>query len=74
MVTVAFLLGARNLRDVAENKSASSLVVSLGSKRDAPTFMWKTGGPDASEIATPKRGRTSHLKDSNTIRFFLNGG
>ena len=30
LVSTAFLLGARHLREVVENKSASSLVVSLG--------------------------------------------
>ena len=36
--------------------------------------MWKTGGPDSSEMATPKRVRTSRPKYSGTIRFFVNGG
>ena len=36
--------------------------------------MWKTGGPDTSEMATPKRLRTSSSKYTNTIRFLVNGG
>ena len=31
--------------------------------------MWKTGGPDISEMAIPKRVRTSRPKYSDTIRF-----
>ena len=34
-----------------------------------PTFMWKTGGPDTSEIATPKRVRTYRPKHYDTICF-----
>ena len=37
-----------------------------------PTFMWKTGGLDTSEIGTPKRVRTSRPKYSDTIRFLVN--
>ena len=33
--------------------------------------MWKTGGPDTSEMATPKRVKISHPKDSDTIRFLV---
>ena len=36
--------------------------------------MWKTGGPDASEMTTPQRARTSRPKHSDTIRFLVNGG
>ena len=39
-----------------------------------PTFMWKTGDPDNSEIATPKRVRTFRPKHGDTIRFLVNGG
>ena len=39
-----------------------------------PTFMWKTGGPDTSEIAPPKRVQTYRPKYSDTIRFLVNGG
>ena len=39
-----------------------------------PTFMWKAGGPDISEMATPKRVRTSRPKYSDTIRFLVNRG
>ena len=42
--------------------------------RDTPIFMWKIGGPDTSEIATPKRVRTSRPKYSDKIRFLANGG
>ena len=34
-------------------------VLGQGTLRDAATFMWKTGGPDISQIATPKRVQTS---------------
>ena len=75
MASIASVLGARHLGEVVENKPASSLVVSLGKALNGtPTFMWKTGGPDTSEIATPKRVRTYRLKHSDTIRFFVNGG
>ena len=43
-------------------------------ERDAPTFMWKTGGPDTLEVATPKQVRTSRPKYSDTIRFLVIGG
>ena len=36
--------------------------------------MWKTGGLDSSEMATPKRVRTYRPKHSNTYRFLVNGG
>ena len=39
-----------------------------------PAFMWKTGGPVISEMATPKRVRTSRPKYSDRIRFLVNGG
>ena len=82
MVFTASLLGARHLEEVVESKPASSLDVSLDKAlafigpwaRDAPAFMWKTGGPDTSEMATPKRVWTFRPKYSNTIRFLVNGG
>ena len=49
-------------------------VLGQGTKWDTPTFMWKTGGPQTSGIATPKRVRTFRPKYSNTIRFLVNGG
>ena len=49
-------------------------VLGQGTQRDAPAFMWKTGGPDTSEMATPKRVRTSRPKYSDTIRFLVYGG
>ena len=49
-------------------------VLGQGTLRDAPAFMWKTGGPDTSEMATLKRVRTSNPKYGNTIRFLVNGG
>ena len=49
-------------------------VLGQGTERDVPAFMWKTGGPDASEIATPKRVRTYHPKHSDAIRFLVDGG
>ena len=49
-------------------------VLGQGTQRDAPAFMWKTGGPDISEMATPKRVRTSRPKYSDTMRFLVNGG
>ena len=37
--------------------------MSIGIKRHFfSAFLWKTGGPDASEVATPKQVRTSHPK------------
>ena len=75
MVSIASLLGALNLWEVVENKPASSLVVSLARHLTGrPTLMWKTGGPDTSEIATPKRVRTSRPKYSDTIRSLVNEG
>ena len=35
-------------------------------------FMWKTGGPSASGMATPKQVRTFRPKYSDTIRFLEN--
>ena len=46
-----------------ENKPASVLVVSLGK-----TLNGKTGVPDTSEMATPKRVHTSRPKNGDTIR------
>ena len=39
-----------------------------------PIFMWKTGDPDTSGVATPKRVQIYRSKHSDTIRFFGNGG
>ena len=40
-----------------------SLILSLGKALNgSPTFMWKTGAPDTSEKATPKRVRTYRPK------------
>ena len=58
MVSIAFLLGARHLRGIVENKLAC-FVLGQGTFRDAPNFMWKTGGPDTLKMATPKRVQTS---------------
>ena len=75
MVFTASLLGARHLGKVVENKPASSLVLSLGKALNGtPRFYVEAGGPDASEMATPKRVRTSRPKYSDTIRFLVNGG
>ena len=74
MVYTASLLGAWHLADAVENKPASSLVVSLGKALNGIAFMWKTGGQDISEMATPKRVPTSRPKYSDTIRFLMNGG
>ena len=66
MVSIAFLVGARHLWEVVENKPASSLVVSLGKALNGtprPTFVWKTGDP---EIATPKQVQTYRPKHSDT--------
>ena len=54
-----------------ENKPASSVVVLLGK---ALTFMWKTCGPDTSEMVTPKRVWTFRPKYSDAISFLVNGG
>ena len=64
MVSITSLLGAWHLKEVVENKPASSLVVSLRKALNGtPTFMWKTGDP---EMATPKRVRTHRPKHSDT--------
>ena len=64
MVSIASLLDARHLWEAVENKSESSLVVSLERHLTGrPTFMWKTGDP---EMATPKRVRTYCPKHSDT--------
>ena len=39
-----------------------------------PTFIWKTDGPDTSEIATLKRVRICRSKHSDTVGFLVNGG
>ena len=49
-------------------------ILGQGTQRDASTFMWKTGGSDTLEIATPKRVRTYRPKHSDTIGFLVNGG
>ena len=46
----------------------------LGQSLDTPIFMWKTGGPDTSLMATPKRVWTFRPNYSDTIRFLVNGG
>ena len=75
MVSIAFLLDARHLWEVVENKPASRLLCPWARHlKGLPTFMWKTGDPDTSEIATPKRVRTYRPKHSDTIRFLVNGG
>ena len=76
MIFTPSLLSARHLRDVVESKPASSLVVSLGMtfNETPPIFMWTTGGPDVSEMATPKRVRMFHSKYSDTIHFLVNEG
>ena len=68
------LLGARNLGEVVDNKPAKLFVVSLGKAWEALTFVWKTSGPDTSEMATPKRVWTSRPKYSDIVRFLVNGG
>ena len=75
MVFTASLRGIWQLKEVVENKPASSLVVSVARHLTGrPIFMRETGGPDTSEMATPKRVRTSSPKYSNTICFLVNGG
>ena len=44
-------------------------VLGQGTQRDVTTFMRKTGGPDNSEMATPKRVRTSRPKNSDQFAF-----
>ena len=55
------------------------VVVSLGKAfNGTPSllcdFLWKTGGPDTSQMATPKQVWTLRPKYSDTIRFLVNGG
>ena len=45
--------------------------IGQGTKREA-FFMWKTDGPDSSQMATPKRVRTFRPKYRNTICFLAN--
>ena len=55
MIFTASLLDARHLEKVVENKSASSLVVSLGKALNGtppPLCGWKTSGP----VFPPNRG------------------
>ena len=72
MVSAAFLLGARHLREVVENNPASLLAVSLGKalNRTPPPLR----GRQMAQMATPKRVRKSRPKYSDTIRFLMNGG
>ena len=73
--SIASLLDARHLWEVVKNKPASSLLCPRARHfTGCPTFMWKIGGPDTSEIVTPKRVRTYRPKHSDTIRFLVNGG
>ena len=74
MVSIASLLRAWHLWEVVENKLASSLVSLSKALNGMPHLYVDTGGPYASEIATPKRVRTHRPKYSDKIRFLVNGG
>ena len=70
MVSVASQLGAWHLWEVVENKLASLLVGPWARHLTGNlTFMWKTGGPDSSEIATPKQERAYRPKHSVGNKF-----
>ena len=74
MMSIAFLLGSRHLRDVVEYKPASSLVVSLARHLTGCCHLYaEDKWPDTSEMATPKQVRTSNQKDRDTIRFLVRG-
>ena len=75
MVSIAFLLGARHLWEVVENKPASSLVVSLGKALNGmPHLYAEDRWPSTTVMGTPKGVRTSRPKHSDTIRFLVNEG
>ena len=74
MVSTASVHSARHLGNVVENKPASSLVVPFGKALNGtPPPLCERGGEDTSEMATQKRVRISHPKDSDTICFLVNG-
>ena len=63
MAFTASLLGARHLGNVVENKPASLLVVSLSKALNGTPHLYVVaGGPDTSEMATPRRVRTFRPK------------
>ena len=49
-------------------------VIGQGTLTGHLTFMWKTGDPETSEIATLKRVQMFRPKHSDTICFLMNGG
>ena len=62
---IAFTLLSRYVRRLAafEEILDEGAKMSIGIKRHFfSAFIWKTGGPDASEMAAPKRMRTSRPK------------
>ena len=64
ILSIASLLGARNLWEVVENKPGVRLLCPWARHiTGRSTFMWKTGDP---EITAPKRVRTYHPKRSDT--------
>ena len=70
MVSAASVLGARHLGEVVENKPASSLVVFMGKALNGmPTPLCRR---QVTQMATPKRVRTSRPKYSDTICFLMN--
>ena len=76
MVFRASLLGALHFRGACGEQAGNfaCCVLGQGTQRDASTFMWKTGGTDTLEMATPKQVRKFRPKYSNTICFLVNGG
>ena len=75
MVSTAFLLGARHFGRLWRTSRQVRLLCPWARHLTGrPTFMWKTGDPDISQMAIAKRVPTFHPKYSNTIGFLVNGG
>ena len=75
MVSIASLLGARHLGEVVENKPVSSLVVSLGKALNGtPHLHVEDRWPGHHENGNSQASAKTLLKDSDTIRFLVNGG
>ena len=76
---IAVVLLSRYVRRLAalEEILNEGAKMSIGIKHLFIAFIWKTGGPDASEMATPKRVRTFRPKftfsrmDNRNIRWTI---
>ena len=75
MLSIAFLLGARHLWEVVENKPESSPVVSLDKAlNETPDFYEKDRWPRHLENGNFKTSANIPFKHSDTIHFLVNGG